>query len=397
MKTTDFVDLYKQYIMPTYTQVPLVLVKGKGANVWDVEGNRYLDFFPGWAVSGIGHCHPRVVRALSKQTGKMLHVSNNYLNELQARLAKKLVEYSFDGKVFFANSGAEAVEAALKLARKYGNETSRFEVITMEKSFHGRTLAAIAATGQEKVKKSFDPLPIGFMHVPFNDFERLEKAVNNRTIAIMLEPIQGEGGINVAEVNYLKKLRKLCDEKDILLIFDEIQTGMGRTGELFAFKHFGVEPDVITLAKSLGAGLPIGAIVAKKKIADVLQPGSHASTFGGSPIVCSAALAGIEAIEKENLLENARKMGNYLVSKLEALKKSFPSVITEVRGLALMIGVELAINGDAIYKSCLGKRLLINCTQGNVLRIMPPLTVNKGEIDKAIKILKLAIEENQSG
>ena len=393
MTTKDFIASYKKFVMPTYTRLPLVLAKGRGAKVWDVEGNEYLDFFPGWAVSGLGHCHPKVVKAIKEQAAKILHVSNNYMNELQAQLAEKLVKNSFDGKVFFANSGAEANEGALKLARKYGNPTSRFEVITMEKSFHGRTLAMIAATGQDKVKKGFGPLPTGFKHVPFNDLPKLEGAISDKTVAIMLEPIQGEGGIRIADKKYLKQIRELCDEKDILLIFDEVQTGMGRTGEMFAFKNLGVEPDIMTLAKSLGSGLPIGAVIAKRKIADTLGAGTHASTFGGSPLAASAALATINAIEEEGLLENAKEMGAYLLTKLEKLKKAFPIVITEIRGMALMIGLELTREGEKIYKNCLKKGLLINCTQKNVLRIMPPLTVKKGDINKAIKILEQAIKE----
>ena len=393
MTTKDFIASYKKFVMPTYTRLPLVLAKGRGAKVWDVEGNEYLDFFPGWAVSGLGHCHPKVVKAIKEQAAKILHVSNNYMNELQAQLAEKLVKNSFDGKVFFANSGAEANEGALKLARKYGNPTSRFEVITMEKSFHGRTLAMIAATGQDKVKKGFGPLPTGFKHVPFNDLPKLEGAISDKTVAIMLEPIQGEGGIRIADKKYLKQIRELCDEKDILLIFDEVQTGMGRTGEMFAFKNLGVEPDIMTLAKSLGSGLPIGAVIAKRKIADTLGAGTHASTFGGSPLAASAALATINAIEEEGILENAKEMGAYLLTKLEKLKKAFPIVITEIRGMALMIGLELTREGEKIYKNCLKKGLLINCTQKNVLRIMPPLTVKKGDINKAIKILEQAIKE----
>ena len=393
MTTKDFIASYKKFVMPTYTRLPLVLAKGRGAKVWDLDGNEYLDFFPGWAVSGLGHCHPKVVKAIKEQAAKILHVSNNYMNELQAQLAEKLVKNSFDGKVFFANSGAEANEGALKLARKYGNPTSRFEVITMEKSFHGRTLAMIAATGQDKVKKGFGPLPTGFKHVPFNDLPKLEGAISDKTVAIMLEPIQGEGGIRIADKKYLKQIRELCDEKDILLIFDEVQTGMGRTGEMFAFKNLGVEPDIMTLAKSLGSGLPIGAVIAKRKIADTLGAGTHASTFGGSPLAASAALATINAIEEEGLLENAKEMGAYLLTKLEKLKKAFPIVITEIRGMALMIGLELTREGEKIYKNCLKKGLLINCTQKNVLRIMPPLTVKKGDINKAIKILEQAIKE----
>jgi len=391
MNTEKVVSLYEQYVMPTYVQTPLVLAKGKGAKVWDAEGNEYLDFFPGWAVSGLGHCHPRVASALAKQAGKIMHVSNNYYSEMQGLLAKKIIELSFPGKVFFANSGAEANECAIKLARKYGSKDNRYEIITMFDSFHGRTLATIAATGQDKVKVGFDPLPQGFKHVPFNDLEALKGALTDKTVAIMLEPIQGEGGINVACKAYLEEVRKLCDDKDMLLIFDEVQTGMGRCGKLFAYQHFGIQPDVMTLAKSLGSGVPIGAAMASERVAYTLTPSSHASTFGGSPICSSAALATFEAIEKEGLLENAVMIGEYIREKLSDLKKKY-NFIKKIKGVALMIGVELDIEGDDIYRECLKRGLLINCTQKMILRIMPPLVVTKKEVDKAISILDKVFE-----
>ena len=390
MNTKDVVNLYNKYVMKTYQRVPLCLEKAKGALVEDIDGKIYLDFFPGWAVSGIGHCHKRVRSAVSKQVKKLIHVSNNYYSVLQGKLAKEIIEHSFPGKVFFSNSGAEANEGAVKLARKYGHDRGRFEVITMNKSFHGRTLAMIAATGQDKVKQGFGPLPEGFQHIPFDDIEALEKAINEKTAAILVELIQCEGGINIAPKEYVKKLRELSDKNDIVLIFDEVQTGLGRTGKMFCYQNYGVQPDVMTLAKSLGGGLPIGAMVASDKFRDVLTPGSHASTFGGSPIVCAAGLGVFEAIEKEKLLQNAVKQGRYLTKKLEALKKKY-KIIKEVRGMALTIGVELGIDGEIIYKGCLERGLLINCTQKNVLRIMPPLTVTKTEIDKAVSILDKVI------
>ncbi len=392
MNTQEVVDLYKNYVMPTYFRIPLVLAKGKGARVWDCEGKEYLDFFPGWAVSGLGHCHPKVVRALKAQAGKMMHVSNNYLNELQARLAELIVRNSFDGKVFFSNSGAEANEGAIKLARKYGNPTKRYEIITMEKSFHGRTMACISATGQEKVKIGFEPLLEGFKTVPFNDLAAVKEAVSGKTVAILLEPIQGEGGINVATKEYLMGLRKLCDERGRLLLFDEVQTGMGSTGRLFCFQNYDVKPDVMTLAKSLGSGVPIGAVVASRRICDILGPGTHATTFGGSPLVCSAGIATFEAIESEKLLENATKISEFLFTRLNKLKKKYPSVIKNVKGLGIMIGIELNIEGDKIVADCLNKGLLINCTQKNILRIMPPLVVKKGQAAKALKILESALK-----
>ena len=377
---------YQKYVMPTYFKFPLALSRGKGAYVWDDSGKKYLDFFPGWGVSGLGHSHPRVVAAIKKQAGTLIHIANNYYHPWQAALAKELVGYSFPGKVFFCNSGAEANEGAIKLARKYGNP-KRHEIITMENSFHGRTLGSLAATGQKKFQKGFEPLPRGFITVPFNDISALTRAISPHTVAIMLEPIQGEGGIRVADEKYLLAVRRLCTKKKILLIFDEIQTGMGRTGELFTYKNFGVTPDIVTLAKSLGSGVPIGAFIAHMKIADALQPGTHGTTFGGSPLVCVAALAVLEAIKKEKLLANARTMGAYLQEKLLSLQRKHP-IIKEVRGIGLMLGVELRIEGKRVYEKCLQNCLLINCTQGNVLRIMPPLIVKKKEIDFAIKVLE---------
>jgi len=391
MNTKDVTKLYDEYVMKTYTRVPLVMEKAKGTLVEDIDGKKYLDFFPGWAVSGLGHCHKSVVDAVSKQAKALLHVSNNYYSALQGKLAKKIIEHSYSGKVFFCNSGAEANEGAIKLARKYGHEKGRFEIITMNKSFHGRTLATITATGQEKVKHGFEPLPEGFKHVPFGDIEALEAAINEKTAGIMLELIQCEGGINIARKEYVEKIRELCDKNNIVLIFDEVQTGLGRTGKMFCYQNYNVKPDVMTLAKSLGGGLPIGAIVARGKFKDVLTPGSHASTFGGSPIVCAAALAVFEAVEKDKLLQNTQKQGDYLVKKLNSLAKKY-KIIKEIRSMALVIGVELTIDGESIYKKCLEKGLLINCTQKNVLRIMPPLTVTKTEIDKAVNILAGALE-----
>ncbi|MBI4336164.1 MAG: aspartate aminotransferase family protein [Candidatus Omnitrophica bacterium] len=393
MSTQKIIDLYKNYVMPTYFHLPVALVKGRGARVWDSDGKEYLDFFPGWAVSGLGHCHPRVVRAIKNQAAKIIHVSNNYLNELQGRLAECIIKNSFDGKVFFSNSGAEANEGAIKLARRYGNPTKRYEIITMEKSFHGRTMACISATGQDKVKIGFEPLLEGFKTVPFNDLKAVEDAVTNKTAGILVEPIQGEGGINVARKDYMEGLRRLCDERDMLLMFDEVQTGMGRTGKFFCFQNYSVKPDVMTLAKSLGSGVPIGAVVASRRVCDCLGPGSHATTFGGSPLVCAAAQATFEAIADERLLDNVEKQGRFLFARLAKMKKKYPSIIKDIRGLGIMIGIELQIEGDEIVKRCRDKGLLINCTQTSVLRIMPPLVVKKGQAGKALKILEKTIKE----
>jgi len=388
MNTKEVIAQYDKYVMKTYTRIPCVIVKGKGLNVWDLDGKEYLDFFPGWAVSGLGHCHPKVASAVRNYLTKIIHVPNNYYNMLQGKLAQKIIENSFEGKVFFCNSGAEANEGAIKLARSYGNSTGgRFEIITMENAFHGRTLATITATGQQKYLQGFEPLPSGFKKVAFNDIKAVEAAITDKTAAILVEPIQGEGGINVAGDSYIKALRELCDKKDLILIFDEVQTGMGRTGKMFGFQHYGILPDVITLAKSLGGGLPIGAMVAGRKFADILKPGMHASTFGGSPVVCSASLAVFEAIQKEKLLSNTVRMGEYLAEKLEELKKKKP-VIKDVRGKGLMIGVELTIPGKEIVEKCLKEGLMINCTHDKVLRIMPGMIVTKKQIDKAVEILE---------
>lgn len=386
--------LYDSYVMNTYMRVDLCLVKGKDTIVEDSQGKKYLDFFPGWAVSGLGHRNDYVLKSVKAQLNKIFHVSNNYYNEPQAELAKVIINNSFPGKAFFANSGAEANEAAIKLARKFGNP-GRYEIITMEKSFHGRTLATLTATGQDKVKKGFDPLPTGFKYVPFNDIEAVKEAVTDKTIAIMLEPIQGEGGINIADKEYLAALRKICDEKNMLLIFDEVQTGIGRTGTIFAFQYYGVTPDIMTLAKSLGGGFPIGVMVASKKYADILTPGTHASTFGGSPIISAAALGVFQALTKGKLLKNGIKMGKYFKAKLECLKKEIP-LIKKLKIAGLMIGVELDMeDATVVYTRCLQKGLLINCTQKNILRIMPPLCVTKAEVDKAMKILKEALMETK--
>lgn len=397
MTTKDIIKLYDNYVMPTYTRYPVVFTKGKGMRVWDIDGKEYLDFFPGWGVSGLGHCHPMVVKAVRSQANKLIHISNNYYNVPQARLAKKLVQHSFEGKVFFANSGAEANEAAIKLARKYGreprteNRKPRYEIITFENSFHGRTMATLTATGQQKYKQGFEPLLEGFKLLPFNDIERLKSGISDKTVAIMVEPIQGEGGINVAKEEFLLNVRKLCDERELLLILDEIQTGMGRTGKMFAYQHYdGVKPDVITLAKSLGGGLPIGAMIADKALCDLLKPSSHASTFGGNPLASAAGCAVFEVFKKENLLENVIKMSKYMMERLRSLKESHP-VIKEIRGMGLMLGIELNCDGKEIFNRCIEKKLLINCTQEKVLRLMPALNVNKAQIDTALTILDAAL------
>ncbi len=389
MKAEEIFEAYNDYILTTYTRQPVIFVKGKGSVLTDVHGKKYLDFFPGWGVSNLGHCHPKVMGAVREQIGKLIHIPNNLYNPYQAKLAKELIRIAFPGKIFFCNSGAEANEAAIKFARAYG-EGKRFEIITTLNSFHGRTMGAVTATGQPKYHESFQPVLPGFKYVPFNDIAALKEAVTDKTVAIMLELIQGEGGINVASKEYMQAIKYICEAKKILFIADEVQTGMARTGEIFAYKHYGVIPDVMCLAKALGGGLPIGAMIVNKELADVFKPGMHGSTFAGSPLVCKAAIGVIKAIYAEKMIPNTKKQGLYLVGKLEALKAKH-AIIKEIRGLGLMIGVELTIDGTAIFKECLKRGLIINCTQGNVLRVMPALNVTQRQINKAIHILDEAI------
>jgi len=386
MKKEDVLQNYNNYVIDSYTRSGIVFVKGKGSYLWDIDGKKYLDFFPGWGVSGLGHCHPAVVKAIKEQSEELIHIANNHYHPWQGLLAKKLSELSFGGKAFFCNSGAEANEAAIKLTRLYGKDKGRYKIISMENSFHGRTLATVTMTGQKKYSEPFEPLPAGFLSVPFNDLDALKSAVDEETAGVIIEPVQGEGGINVAERKYIEKVRALCNEKGMLLIFDEVQTGFGRTGELFAYQNFGIVPDIMTLAKTLGGGFPVGAMLAKKELADLMVPGTHASTFGGSPLACASCLAVIETIEKKKLLENVREMGEYLYQKLLYLKEKYP-FITKIKGLGLMRAIELEGEGNWLVSLCAENGLLINCTHGNVIRIMPAITVNKKEIDEGIEII----------
>jgi acetylornithine aminotransferase len=375
--------------MKTYGRYPIVADRGEGCRLWDVDGKAYLDFLAGVAVNNLGHCHPKVVAALREQAGRLLHCSNFYHIPQQVELAEWLCAHSFAERVFFCNSGAEANEAAMKLARKRSNEKydeDRFEVITALASFHGRTIGAISATGQEKVKEGFTPMLEGFKHVPFGDIEAMRSAITQKSCAIMLEPLQGEGGVNVAPPGYLKAVRELCDEFDLLLIFDEVQVGCGRTGTLWAYEQDGVTPDIMTLAKALAGGPPIGALLTTEELAASLGPGTHGSTFGGNPLVCAAALAAMQAINEQSLLDNCQAMGAYLAGKLEQLKEKY-SFIKEVRGRGLIIGVELEIEGGPLVVKAMERGLLMNCTVGNVLRFVPPLIVNRTEIDAAMAIL----------
>ena len=389
MKKQDIFGVYQDCILNTYTRVPKIFVKGKGMNLVDIDGKKYLDFFPGWGVANVGHCHPKVMSAIRDQVSKLIHIPNNFYHIQQAKLAKELIYHTFPGKVFFCNSGTEANEAAIKFARAYG-AGKRFEIITFEDSFHGRTLGSLAATGQKRYQDGFAPLPAGFKTIKFNSLPVLERGVTEDTVAIMLELVQGEGGINVADRSYIYKIREICNKKNILMIVDEVQTGMGRTGEMFAFQNYGIKPDIITLAKALGGGLPIGAMIVKKDIADTFKPGMHASTFGGGLVICKAALGVFRGIQKDKMLKNAQKMSNYIFDRLDAMKEKY-KIIKTVRGIGLMIGIELSVEGKGIAEECLKRGLIINCTHNTVLRLMPALNVTKKQIDKALHILGKAL------
>ncbi|MBI5894414.1 MAG: acetylornithine transaminase [Deltaproteobacteria bacterium] len=389
MKTKNLIELSNKYIANTYSRFPIVIVRGSGCKVWDIDGKEYLDFVAGLAVCNLGHCHPNVVQAIQEQAAKLIHISNLYYIEPQARLAELLCGYSFANKAFFCNSGAEANEAAIKLARKYFKDKgeSRFQIITMEKSFHGRTMATLAATGQKKIQMGFEPLLEKFIYVPFNDVNAVKNSITSQTCAVMVEPIQGEGGVNIPSDNYLLDLKALCKDKGILLIFDEVQVGMGRTGKLFAYENYGVKPDIMTLAKGLAGGVAIGAMLATDEVAKSFVPGAHASTFGGNPLATAAGIAAIKTICGEKILENCEGIGSYMLNELNKFKKQYP-FIKEVRGKGLMIGMELDIAGADIVKKCLEKGLLINCTADKILRFIPPLIVTKSDVDRCINILK---------
>jgi len=396
--TTEIMQRADQVMAATYKRFPVAFEKGSGCKLWDTYGRVYTDFVAGIAVCNLGHAHPRIHEAVALQAGRLLHVSNLYYTLPQVELAAWLVENSFADRVFFGNSGAEANEAAIKLARRYfkeRDEADRFRIITMERSFHGRTLGTLSATGQEKVRKGFDPVLEGFDFVPFNDVEALRSTIGSATCAVMLEPVQGEGGVRCPDENYLKAVRQICDDTGILLIFDEIQTGMGRTGHLFAYQHFGVEPDIMTLAKALANGLPIGAMLAREHIAAAFGPGSHASTFGGTPIVTAAALEVCKILIEDKIIEAGHKTGDYFKDRLVELKDQH-AIIEDVRGLGLLLGMKLKIDGGPVVTKCMEKGILINCIQDKILRFIPPLVISEDEIDELIECLDTILTEAAS-
>jgi acetylornithine/N-succinyldiaminopimelate aminotransferase len=389
MDTKTLLEWSARYHTPNYGRAPICLVRGDGVRVWDSDGREYLDFAGGIAVTALGHCHPKVTGAIREAAATLLHVSNLYHTAPQIHLAKLLCDHSFAGRAFFCNSGAEANEAALKLARKYAKErysSDRYEIVATRGSFHGRTLATVTATGQEKYQHGFEPLVPGFKHVPYNDLKAMERAIDNRTAAVLIEPIQGEGGVNVPDDDYLPGLRKLCDATGALLILDEVQTGVGRTGRLWAYEHWGVEPDMMTLAKALANGVPIGAMLARDEVAQGLTPGSHASTFGGTPFVCSVALATLQTVIGERIPERAARMGRYLTDGLRAMAGRRP-IIRQLRGRGLLIGIELGGAAGPVVDACRAEGVLVLTAGEQVLRLTPPLIVDERDCDRALAVL----------
>ncbi len=378
---------FERYVIANYKRFPVCLVRGEGSWIWDAEGNRYLDLFPGWGCNLIGHCPPRVVEAVRDQVGRLIHVPNTWYMEPQGEVAEALSTRSFGGQCFFCNSGAEANEAAIKLARVFGHARGRTKIVTMEGGFHGRTYAALSATAQPRYHAGFEPMVPGFQYVPYNDLPAVAAVLDDQTAAVLVEPIQGEGGINIPTPDYLTGLRQLCDRRGVLLILDEVQTGMGRTGKWFAYQHTGIQPDILTCAKALAGGVAMGVMIAQPVVASVLKPGMHASTFGGNPIACRASLATIDTIEKDGLLERGVAIGERFRGHFERLSAELPRLIREIRVLGTMIGVDLTIDASEIVGQCLERRLLINATHGHVVRLLPALNIEDEQIDEGCSIL----------
>lgn len=384
---------FDRYVMPNYRRFPVSLVRGEGSWIWDAEGHRYLDFFPGWGCNLLGHCPPRIVEAVREQVGQLIHVPNTWYMEAQGALAQALAERAFGGQSFFCNSGAEANEAAIKLARAYGHGRGRFKIVTMEGGFHGRTYAALSATAQPKYHAGFEPMVPGFTYVPYGDLAAVSAALDDQTAAVLVEPIQGEGGINIPSSDYLPGLRKLCDDRGVLLMVDEVQTGLGRTGEWFAYQHSGIVPDVLTCAKALGGGVAVAVMTARPEIAATFKPGMHASTFGGNPIACRASLAAIETIDADGLLKRGREIGARFRSQFEAIRQERPDLIRDVRIMGVMIGLDLTCDATDVVAECMKRRLLVNVTHGHVIRLLPALTISDDQIDEGCAVLAEVLRE----
>ena len=385
----NIIQLTEKHVAGTYGRYPIALVKGKGSRVWDKSGKQYIDFVSGLAVNNLGHCHPSVVTAIKKQAEKLIHVSNLYHIEPQSQLAEKLTSLSFADKIFFCNSGTEAIESAIKLARKYffdQGKSGQTEIITMHNSFHGRTLGSLSATAQKKFHTGFKPLLPGFKYIPFNDLQSARKAITKKTCALLVEPIQGEGGVNIADPSYIRGLKKLCQKNGILLIFDEVQSGFGRTGKLFAYELYKTKPDIMTMAKALGGGVAIGAMASTNRVMKSFVPGTHAATFGGNPLACSAALASLKVITGKNFLNKVTATGIYFLKRLQEIARQNP-IVKEARGAGMFLALELNQPGHEIVIDCMKQGFLINCIQQNVLRFIPPLTISRQDIDSLISVL----------
>jgi len=395
MSFDEIRELFDAYVVGNYKRMPVAFVRGEGSHLWDSEGSRYIDLMPGWGTTLLGHCHPKVVTAIQRQAATLIHVDNTFYLPLQGLLAQKIVEHSFLAKCFFCNSGAEAMEAALKLARISSEKEARYKVISMRDSFHGRTMGAVRATGQEVYHRGVPFVP-GFSYVPLNDLGAVERAVDAETCAIVFEPIQGEGGIRVPSDEFVSGLRRLCDERRLLLIADEVQTGMGRTGYWFGYQHYGIEPDIMILAKALGSGVATGAMVARPEVADSLVPGTHASTFGGNPVACAAALATFKVIEDEGLIEAGRKTSQHVFARLAEMARKY-AIVQELRGRGLMCGIELSRPGAPVFQYCLQKRVRLNCTHERVIRLLPALNVPRSALDEGLDVLDEALAMAQSG
>ncbi|AGA26948.1 aspartate aminotransferase family protein [Singulisphaera acidiphila] len=387
LSSEETIAQFGKYVIPNYRRYPVCLVRGEGSWIWDAEGNRYLDFFPGWGCNLLGHCPPRIVEAVREQVGQLIHVPNTWYMESQGAFARALSEKAFGGQSFFCNSGAEANEAAIKLSRLYGSPKGRFKIVTMENGFHGRTYAALTATAQPKYHAGCEPLVPGFTYVPYNNLDAVAAALDDQTAAVLVEPIQGEGGVNVPSPDYLPGLRSLCNERGVLLILDEVQTGLGRTGEWFAYQHSNITPDILTCAKALAGGVAAGVMMATPEVASYLKPGTHASTFGGNPIACRAGLAAVETIEQEGLLARGRAVGERFRGHFQTLRDERPDLVREIRILGVMIGLELTFDASSVVAECLERKLLINATHGNVVRLLPALNVSDEQIDEGCAIL----------
>ncbi len=394
MTSQETFELYSRCVIPNYPRYPIVITRAAGSEMWDADGKRYLDLFPGWGCSLLGYCHPRVVEAIREQAGRLIHIDNLFYSEEGGRLGRILCDHGFGGQSFFCNSGAEANEAAIKLARRY-TPAGKYKIITMERGFHGRTYGAMSATAQSKIHQGHDPLVPGFVYVPYNDVDAVARAIDGETAAILVEPIQGEGGVNIPDDGYLPALREMCDDKGILLMFDEVQTGCGRTGKWFGYQHSSIEPDIMTLAKAIAGGAPLGAMVARPDVAAALTPGAHASTYGANPLCVAAGVATFEAIEQENLLEAAERMGAYIQAKARDLQQHF-GFVESVRGRGLMIGIVLSVPGAPIVARALELGLRINCTQQTILRLLPAMTITTAEVDEAFDLLVQVMKETES-